>query len=68
MSTDTSVTETKELPLVVNIEGLCEMLRLGRNSAMKVAIVAGARIDIEGSRILRFNVKKILDYIEENSY
>ncbi len=68
MSTETSVTEAKELPVVVNISGLCEMLQLGRNSAMKVAIAAGARIDIEGSRILRFNVKKILDYIEENSY
>lgn len=52
----------------MNVEGLCELLQLGRPSALKVAVAAGARIDIEGSRILRFNVKKILEYIEENSY
>lgn len=68
MNTDTSITETKRLPVVVNVEGLCELLQLGRPSALKVAVAAGARIDIEGSRILRFNVKKILEYIEENSY
>ena len=68
MNTDTSITETKGLPVVVNVEGLCELLQLGRPSALKVAVAAGARIDIEGSRILRFNVKKIHEDAGENSY
>ena len=68
MDINTSVIGTKGLPVVVNVEGLCELLQLSRPSALKVAVAAGARIDIEGSRLLRFNVKKILEYIEENSY
>ena len=51
MNTDTSITETKGLPVVVNVEGLCELLQLGRPSALKVAVAAGARIDIELSLI-----------------
>ncbi|MFQ7237810.1 MAG: hypothetical protein ACLRP8_01815 [Roseburia intestinalis] len=41
MNTDTSITETKGLPVVVNVEGLCELLQLGRPSALKVAVAAG---------------------------
>ena len=36
MNTDTSITETKGLPVVVNVEGLCELLQLGRPSALQV--------------------------------
>ena len=41
MNTDTSITETKGLPVVVNVEGLCELLQLGRPSILRKTATKG---------------------------
>lgn len=54
--------ETIENPILVNIEGLQNMCQCGRPLAIKLAKDAGAVIKV--GRSLRFNVKKLQEYID----
>lgn len=56
-----------EMPLMVRREELQEMLGVGKHEAVRIAEQAGARVDL-GNRLARYNVKKIMKYIDEQSY
>lgn len=54
--------------LVVDIDELCDILSMGRASSMKLAEEARARLDLDGSRLVRFSVKRIEEYLETITY
>ena len=57
--------EKPEKKLLVDINGLQEILSIGKNTAAKIGIEAGAIVKI-GRRTL-YSTKKIQEYIEANN-
>lgn len=55
-------------PLAVDTDGLCALLGTGRATAIQIATEARARIDLGESRLVRYNVEKIREYLYESSY
>lgn len=54
--------------LITDIEGLCKMLSVGKQTALMIAELAEARVELPFTKLRRFNVEKIKLYISENSH
>lgn len=60
------VGKNKEPRLLVNLEGLCEMLSCGRRTAEKIGKLAEAEVRI--GRIRRWNVEKLTKFLWEEAH
>lgn len=54
--------------LITDIDGLCEMLSMGKQTALIIAQRAEARVELPFTKLKRYNIEKIKLYISENSY
>ncbi len=54
--------------LTTDIDGLCKMLSLGKQTALKIAKLAEAQVELPFTKLKRYNIEKIRRYIMENSF
>lgn len=54
--------------ILVDLEDLAQILSVGKNQARRVAELAGARVVLPSSKTARYNVDKIREYINQNTY
>lgn len=55
-------------PILVDIQGLCQILEVGQNQARTIAELAGARVSLPCSKTARYSISKIELYIAQNTY
>lgn len=54
--------------LITDIAGLCKMLSVGKSTAKKIADLAEANVNLPFTKLTRYNVEKIKDFIKQNSF
>lgn len=54
--------------LITDIDGLCKMLSMGKQTALKIAQLAEAQVQLPFTKLKRYNIDKVKDYISENSF
>ena len=56
------------MPLTVKKSQLAVLLDVSEDTAVKIAEMAQARVDFGSLRLVRYNVNKILNYIDKQSW
>lgn len=54
--------------LLLDLDGIAQILSVGKNQAKKIAELAGARVVLPSAKTARYNVDKIREYINSHSY
>lgn len=54
--------------LITDIDGLCKMLSMGKQTALKIAQLAEAQVQLPFTKLKRYNIDKVRAFISENSF
>lgn len=54
--------------LITDIDGLCKMLSIGKMTALKVAELAEARVELPSAKTARYNIDKIREYVNHHTF